>query len=90
MIACFTIAVKHCMHHVPGRMRIRSEAVKGNEPRALEAERLLRAVAGVRSVRANTVTGSIVIEYQPGLADLAALAQMLHERGFFAERLRSP
>lgn len=53
----------HPVHHIPGRLRIKSPLIKG-KPRAAEALRSrIRAIAGVGLVEINPLTGSAVIEY---------------------------
>jgi len=50
-------------HAVPGRVRLKFAALKGNPALARELEARLRDVAGVRSVDANPTTGSALILY---------------------------
>jgi hypothetical protein len=53
----------HYLHHVPGRLRVRSQAIKRNEAKAAAAERALAVIAGVIAVEANPLTGSIKLTY---------------------------
>lgn len=53
------------VHHVPGRLRIRSAAVKRNPEAAAFARQHLSAVAGVLSAEASAVTGSVTLRYDP-------------------------
>jgi hypothetical protein len=52
-------------HHVPGRLRLRSAALKRNVCASEEARRHLAQIEGVTSVRANPATGSVLLEYDP-------------------------
>jgi hypothetical protein len=52
-------------HHVPGRLRFRIPDAKGNPERLEQARAALEVLEGVRSVDVNSVTGSVVIEYDP-------------------------
>lgn len=70
------------VHHIPGRLRVRSGAIRRNELRAAAAKTLLEAQPGVRSAQPNTVTGSIVVHYDPALTDDAAVMSALRERGY--------
>jgi hypothetical protein len=60
------------IHHHPGRLRVRAEAFRSTEVgdrvrAALEVE------PGISRVSHNPKTGSLLIEYEPGLADLEAI-----------------
>ncbi len=70
------------IHHIPGRLRIRSGAVRRNETRAAAVKALLEQQPGVRSAQPNTLTGSIVVHYDPAVTDDGAVMSMLRERGY--------
>lgn len=53
----------HYLHHVPGRLRVRSAAVKRDERMASRVCESLSALPGVDMVEVSTVTGSIKITY---------------------------
>ena len=68
------------VHSLPGRLRVRIPAIKGN---AINAEMLVNQViqlTGISSVRANPVTGSILIQYDPAVTDEAACLAVLNVR----------
>jgi hypothetical protein len=48
------------VHHLPGRLRLRSAVLKGNTFASEEARRHLAQIDGVTSVRANPATGSVL------------------------------
>jgi copper chaperone CopZ len=75
--------VSHYEHHIPGRLRIRSAAVKKNKAKADAVEALLAEAPGVRSSEISTLTGSIVVNYDPALTSGPAITTMLRERGYF-------
>lgn len=51
-------------HHVtPGRVRVRATGVKGNRQAAKSLEVLLHSQPGITFVRANPVTGNVLIRY---------------------------
>jgi hypothetical protein len=56
------------VHALPGRVRLKAAPVRGNPGLAQQVEGKLRGVAGVREVRANPLTGSILL-----LLDVAKL-----------------
>src|SRR5260370_42033104 len=61
------------MHHVPDRIRVRLAAVKGNPEKAKNVVQQFAAMPGVASVESSTLTGSVVIYYDPKGADVNAL-----------------
>ena len=65
------------IHHHPGRLRVRAAAFRGGDA-ADRVRGALEAEPGVASIVHNPRTGSLLVEYQPGLADpdaiLAAIA----------------
>jgi len=53
------------IHHVPGRIRVRSRAFRCRSEKARIAERRLSTLTGVREVRVNPHAGSITVHYDP-------------------------
>jgi hypothetical protein len=53
------------LHHVPGRLRLRLAALKGEGPAAARACAMAQAIPGIIDARANGATGSLVIRYAP-------------------------
>jgi copper chaperone CopZ len=74
--------VSHYVHHIPGRLRVRSAAIKRNEIRAEALKRLLEGTAGVTSAEVNTLTGSVMIRYNSEITSGQALVDMLRDRGY--------
>ena len=54
-------------HHVPGRLRLRSAALKGNDRACEQARRHLAQIGGVKEAGANPATGSVLLEYDPSV-----------------------
>ncbi len=73
----------HYIHHVPGRLRIRTPKLKRDDRRAKAAEQLLQSIDGVRSVRANAVTGSITLMYERDTVDSATILRALALHGYY-------
>lgn len=67
-------------HRLPGRMRLRVRARRGDDGFFRQAEAALARVPGVRAVRANPATGGILIEHG---SDETALLAEARERGLF-------
>jgi hypothetical protein len=74
--------MSHYIHHVPGRLRIKTLTLKGNQIAAQEVCRLLSATDGVIDCHVKTVTGSVVISYDAELTDGKSLLELLKERGY--------
>lgn len=76
------------LHHVPGRVRLRLVLAKRKVEKLREIQQALEGIAGVQTVDANPVTGTIVIQYHPGLfAEFpGALATYASEQGLFEIR----
>ncbi|MEX3959173.1 HMA2 domain-containing protein [Trinickia sp. EG282A] len=53
------------VHHVPGRLRLKLSAIKRNDARARLAEQQLCVLDGVRSAIGNSLTGSLVVRFDP-------------------------
>ncbi len=51
--------------YIPGRARLYARPLVGNAALAAQVERELSSAAGMKSVRTNTTTGSILLEYDP-------------------------
>jgi hypothetical protein len=57
-------------HHHPGRLRVRAELFRLGEgdPRVRDAAAAMRGMPGVTRFEHNARTGSVLVEYEPGLA----------------------
>ena len=74
----------HYIHHVPGRLRVKSGKLKRNDKFGRIVEERLAGMEGVLSVELRLVTGSMVVLYDTELASsriiLDALLDMSIER----------
>ena len=61
------------LHHVPGRIRIKTPTIKGYPFRALELEKKVSSIYGVRNATANALTGSLIVNYDPEAVDARAI-----------------
>jgi|HubBroStandDraft_6_1064221.scaffolds.fasta_scaffold163678_2 hypothetical protein len=72
------------VHHIPGRLRFRSAALKG-APRAGEIARArLNRIKGVTSVAANPITGSLLVEYDLATLTPTRVIDALSNHGYVA------
>ena len=72
----------HYIHHVPGRLRVKTPAVKRNETQARLARETLEGAEGITAIDVNVVTGSIVINYDHRVGDGGAILDLLRARGY--------
>ena len=73
--------MRHYIHHVPGRIRVRTPHLKNRPLRADEISRGLRERQGVRSVRMNVVTGSVTVTFAPSVISGEAILDQLSRSG---------
>jgi hypothetical protein len=70
------------VHHLPGRLRLRSALLKGNARASEETQRHLAEIGGIRSASTNPLTGSVLLEYDPEVIPPAKLIDMLAIHGY--------
>jgi hypothetical protein len=75
----------HYVHHVPGRLRIKTAALKKNSSRARQLKLYLEEMHGVLEADVSIITGSIVIRYAAGVASSTAILNNLHNQGYIRE-----
>lgn len=69
------------IHHVPGRLRVRTQAFRCQPSRIEQATRQLRATEGVRGVAVNAAAGSITVQYDPERCTHKGLLEVLEDLG---------
>jgi copper chaperone CopZ len=75
--------MKYYLHDVPGRLRVRSPLLAGNQIKCREAEELLEYYTGVNSVEVKPITGSVTVEYDPRCTSSEELVEQLQLNGLF-------
>jgi hypothetical protein len=70
------------LHEVPGRLRIKIPDLKRNHESARDVQVLLKSLPGIRSSSINTVTGSIVVHYNPELINAGAIVKAFSREGY--------
>ncbi len=73
------------IHGVPGRLRVKTPLIRGNEYKAEEVQLLLGVVRGILSVTANILTGSLTITYNPTVVTQREIVDFLKINGYFDE-----
>jgi hypothetical protein len=61
------------LHEVPGRLRIKTPDLKRNPKKARILQRRLNSLAGVESASVNSVTGSLLVHYDPEIVRSEAI-----------------
>jgi hypothetical protein len=65
------------VHHVPGRLRIKIARLKHQEHRAEKIRNLFCGLYGIDKVSVNTLTGSVVLYYDPSVFSRDQLLNIL-------------
>ena len=80
------------IHALNGRLRIKVVKIKGSAQKAMDVERQLREIEGVRYVQANPTTGNVLIRYNPDEIEQSAVLDALQCLGFLRsdEVVRTP
>jgi Heavy metal associated domain 2 len=71
--------VLELIHHHPGRLRVRAAALRDDGERFERLSRALDETAGILAVTHNPRTGSVLVEYEPGLVEPDAIALRMAE-----------
>ncbi|MEY6432115.1 HMA2 domain-containing protein [Thioalkalicoccus limnaeus] len=73
--------MSHYIHHIPGRLRVRSNSFRCRTAAAQTAHDQLMAMDGVSHVRLNPRAGSITVQYDPDLVTRSQLLAVLEDAG---------
>jgi len=71
------------VHNIPGRLRIKSAAVKKNPIEVGKIRILLTSMPGVQNLDVNLVTGSVLIRYDINQVTSEKLLGALNQAGYF-------
>jgi hypothetical protein len=74
--------MSHYIHHVPGRLRLKTPCLRRNEAEARRARQWLESMEGVLASEVNTLTGSVIIKYDTEAVSAQALLNGLRGRGY--------
>jgi copper chaperone CopZ len=79
-------AMDHYIHHVSGRLRVKSSVIKKNAQRAeTDLQALCGAVPGIRATELNKSAGCVIIYYDPEDVTLDHILGALREAGYLAK-----
>jgi copper chaperone CopZ len=71
------------IHHVPGRLRIRTPEMKSNHAASDEVKKMLSTMRGILTIYINLTTGSIIVHYDPDILHYKEIVNALHNQGYF-------
>jgi len=69
------------IHHVRGRLRVRTPELKRNDEKARAVQQTIATERGIRSVEVNVLTGSLLVYYDPKLLNAEAVLATIRDRG---------
>ncbi|MBV9153124.1 MAG: hypothetical protein JO204_15260 [Alphaproteobacteria bacterium] len=78
---CFAFELT-VVHHVPGRLRLRSPALKGKSHLGEIAQRRLADSPGLTALTFNPHTGTLLVLYDPAVTAAGDIVKTLADRGF--------
>ena len=74
--------MEYYVHHVPGRLRVRIPQIRKNGHSAKKVQCLLD-IYGVDNLSVNHLTGSVVVNFDPGLTSADQLLSVLKANGLY-------
>jgi hypothetical protein len=77
--------MSYYFHNVPGRLRVKMPILKGRPAGINAVEDLLFNLDGIKQIKTNPLTGSVVIHYDPDLLDPQKIIQLLTDHRYFDE-----
>lgn len=78
------------LHHVPGRLRLRSRILRSDSPARRRLLRELGASEGIRNVRLNAKAASVTVIYDKELISVDAILEQLRAYDGWARLDRRP
>ncbi|HME45677.1 MAG TPA: cation transporter [Syntrophorhabdales bacterium] len=75
--------MNYYIHDIPGRLRIESPVLRGNEANAQRFEAFVKSIPGVTSVEMKVEIGSAIVHYDPTRIDHTKLIELLEKSGYF-------
>ena len=70
-----------CVHHIPGRLRLKGPSLRGDAATLDVMRRSLLATEGVTAVAPSVITGSILVNYDVAILQPEVLDQQIRRLG---------
>jgi hypothetical protein len=77
--------MNHYIHHIPGRLRVKTPLLKRNEAEAVRVRATLTGLDGLLSYEVNNLTGSLIVYYDPALTQGETILAFLGRHGFLGQ-----
>lgn len=74
--------MNYYIHDIPGRLRVKTPVIKGNDNAADDVQKILNVIEGIDSTSVNTTTGSVVINYNARAVQSGKIIDTLKEKGY--------
>jgi hypothetical protein len=74
--------MEYYLHESPGRLRVKIPYLKRNPQSAWDLQSLLKNLSGIKSSSINTVTGSVIMHYDPEVISAGAIVNVLAGEGY--------
>lgn len=71
------------VHYMPGRVRLKISSAKGNENLCREIMEMAQLMPGIQAVKANPITGSVLVHYDSNAIEHEHLLEALSELNEF-------
>ena len=75
--------MSYYFHNIPGRLRIKSPAIKNNRNAAEELKSSMSMLKGIISVDINPTTGSLLVKYDHETLHYKYIVDILQRKGYF-------
>jgi hypothetical protein len=72
------------IHHIAGRLRVTLPRIRKQPARAQEIQAVISRIAGVASIEANIISGSLLIRYDTNLVDAGTIMASMKELGLLS------
>jgi hypothetical protein len=73
--------MSYYVHHVPGRLRIKSQVFKNRDGDATAVRRVLDDLVGVHATEINELTGSLLVRYDKSVLSSSKILALLVAHG---------
>ena len=70
------------IHNIPGRLRVKTPILKKNPTQIERVRQILQSIPGVYETEFNSVTGSVVIQYDTQRIESEQIVSVLKEEGY--------
>ncbi|HKN18751.1 MAG TPA: hypothetical protein VJW95_03065 [Dissulfurispiraceae bacterium] len=75
--------MEYYIHHVPGRIRIRTPFLRDKQQNIDQFTTNMRTISGMQSLKVNTATGSALLLYDEKKVNCEQLIGILEKYGYF-------